>query len=235
MDAMAKCETPGSLSLSSAALIAGFGLLVMAVAAPLAHFHFMGQSIVPEDPSATVDNFRTNGMPYLIGALLLFITYAMDVIVAWALYWYFRPGHRALAQLVAWARLVYTALAFFGLSMSLSAYDLAVNAPTFSVVASAALQTEDLAQISTAKTIESIALFFFGVHLWFLSLLIWKSAHVPRWLAIVVGLAGSSYVALFIAKYFAPGSDMGWVLLLALGELVFMIWLLAIGWRKQVS
>ena len=235
MVATAKSDTTGSLSPSSAALIAGFGLLVMAISAPFAHFYFMGQSIVPENPAATVENFRTNGTPYLIGALLLFTTYVMDVVVAWALYWYLRPGQRALAQLVAWARLVYASLAFVGLWASLSAYDLAVSGPISSVVTSAALQTEVLVQISTAKTMESIALFFFGVHLWILSVLIWQSAHVPRWLAIVVGLAGSAYVILFIANYFAPGLDLGWVLLLALGELVFMIWLLAIGWRKQIS
>ena len=235
MNALKKSETPGSLSLKSAALIAGFGLLIMTLSAPLAHFHFMGQSIVPGDPAATVENLRTNGTPYLIGTLLLFITYVMDVFVAWALYWYLRPGQRALAQLVAWARLVYTALAFVGLWMGLSAYDLAVSEPISNIVASAALQTEVLFNVSASKTMESIALFFFGVHLWILSVLIWKSAHVPRWLAFTVGLAGSSYVVSFIAKYFAPGLDLGWVLLLALGELVFMIWLLAVGWRKRVS
>lgn len=233
MDASTKIDATGPLSLRSAALIAGIGLLVMAFSAPFAHFYFMGQSVVPDNPAATVENFQTNGTPYLIGALLLFITYVMDVIVAWALYWYLRPGQRALAQLVAWARLVYTALAFMGLWAIISAYDLAVDGSISNTVASTVLQTEVLVQISTAKTMESIALFFFGVHLWLLSVLIWRSAHVPRWIAIVVGLAGCSYVILFVAKYFAPDLELGWVLLLALGELVFMIWLLAIGWRKQ--
>lgn len=233
MNSSTKIDATGSLSLGSAALIAGFGLLVMTFSAPFAHFYFMGQSVVPDNPAATVENLRTNGTPYLIGTVLLFITYVMDVIVAWALYWYLRPGQRAMAQLVAWARLVYTALAFMGLWASMNAYDLAVGGSLSNTVASTVLQTEVLVQISAAKTMESIALFFFGVHLWLLSILIWRSAHVPRWLAIIVALAGSSYVILYVSKYFAPGLDLGWVLLLAMGELVFMIWLLALGWRKQ--
>lgn len=224
----------GALSLRSSALIAGFGLLVMALCAPIANFHFMGQTIVPDNPAATVENLQTNGTPYLIGALLLFITYVMDVLVAWALYWYLQPGQKAWAQLVAWARLVYTALAFIGLWASLSAYDLAVSRGISEAVAGPVLEAEVLIQTTVAKTMESLALLFFGVHLWLLGILIWRSTHVPHWLALLVALAGLSYVALFIIKYFAPELDLGWVLLLALGELVFMVWLLAVGWRKQL-
>lgn len=235
MNSVTETDTAGALSLRHAALIGGLGLLVMAFCAPFAHFYFIGQSVVPDDPAVTVENLRTNGTPYLIGAVLLFTTYVMDVIVAWALYWYFQPGQRAISQLVAWARLVYTAMAFSGLWSSMSAYDLATSETLSNVDPGVALQTEVLAQISAAGTMESIALFFFGVHLWLLGLLIWRSSHVPRWVGGVVALAGSSYVILFLAKYFAPGLDLGWMLLLALGELVFMAWLLAVGWRKQVS
>ena len=213
----------GGLSIRNAALIAGFGLLVMTFCAPLAHFYFMAQSIVLDDAAATMENLQSNGNPYLIGVVLLFVTYVMDVIVAWALYWYLRPGQAALALLVAWARLVYTALAFAGLAASLSAYDLA----------SAGLTSEVMARISKAKTIEALALCFFGVHLWMLGGLIWRSVHVPRWLSIVVAVAGASYIVAFFGKYFAPNLDMGWVLVLATGELVFMLWLLVFGWRAS--
>jgi len=221
----------GALSNRSAALIAGSGLLVMTVCAPLAHFYFMAQSIVLDNATATTENLQTNGTPYLIGIVLLFVTYAMDVIVAWALYWYLRPGEAALALLVAWARLVYTALAFMGLGASLGAYDLATSGLASEVLSGTILQSEIMVQISTARTIETLALFFFGVHLWLLSVLIWRSIHVPRWLSLVVAVAGSSYVLTFFAKYFAPNLDLGWVLILAVGELVFMLWLLLFGWR----
>lgn len=82
----------GALSLKSAALIAGFGLLVMVFAAPAANFYFMSQNIVADDIAQTIENLRTDATPFLIGVLLLFITYVMDILVAWALYWFLRPG-----------------------------------------------------------------------------------------------------------------------------------------------
>lgn len=221
MKSIATTDETGEMSVQSAALIAGLGLLAMTLCAPLAHFYFMVQSIVPDNAAATTANLQTNGTPYLIGIALLFVTYVMDVVVAWALYWYLRPGQAALTLLAAWARLVYTALAFVGLTASLGAYDLAV----------AGLESSVMVQISTARTIESLALCFFGVHLWVLSVLIWRSGHVPRWLSIVVAVAGSSYLVAFVAKYFTPNLDLGWVFVLAIGELIFMLWLLLFGWR----
>ena len=223
----------GELSLKSAALISGAGLLVMAFSAPFAHFYFIAGSVVADDPAATLVNLQTDGAPYLLGGFLLFITYVMDVLVAWGLYWYLRPGKVALAQMVAWARLVYTALAFVALWPYFSAYDLATDSAATGLLSSIELQQQVFIQISMADSMESVALFFFGVHLWFLSVLIWQSRHVPSWLAVVVGLAGASYVIPFVTKYFAPEIGLDWLLLLAIGELVFMGWLLAVGWRKQ--
>ena len=85
-------EAPAGLSLRDAALTAGFGLFVMAICAPLATFYFLPQGVVSGDGAATLERLRNNHTPYLIGVLLLFVTYIMDVIVAWALYWFLRPG-----------------------------------------------------------------------------------------------------------------------------------------------
>lgn len=74
MNTATNSEDLGSLSGRNAALIAGFGLLVMTFCAPLAHFYFMAQSIVLDDAAATTENLQSNGNPYLIGVVLLFVT-----------------------------------------------------------------------------------------------------------------------------------------------------------------
>jgi len=221
------------LTQRNSALIAGFALLVMVFAAPVANFYFMPQSVVKGDIAATVTSLQTNGAPFLLGTLLLFVTYVMDIIVAWALFWYLREGQRALSQLVAWSRLVYTALAFVGLSSSIMAYDMAVNLSSSSQFSELDIQSMIFAHLSAAKSMESMALMLFGVHLGILSVLLWRSTKVPSWLSIPVGLAGASYIGMYLGKYFAPGSDLGWLIFFALGELVLMVWLLAFGWRKQ--
>lgn len=221
----------GGLSLRGAALIAGFGLLTMTLCAPFAFFHFLPSVMVGGDAAATVERFRTNGTGYVIGAFLLFITYVMDIIVAWGLYWLLRPGQAALSQLAAWMRLIYTALAFIGLMSTFAAYDLATNVELAETAGAAHIHAAVLAEISTASTITAIALLFFGVHLLILALAIWRVAHVPKWTAIAVALAGASYVIMHTAEYFAPGLDLGMLMILALGELLFMFWLLIAGWR----
>lgn len=221
------------LTQRNSALIAGFGLLVMVFAAPIANFYFMSQSVIKGDIAATVNNLQSNGVPFLTGIFLLFVTYVMDIIVAWALFWYLRKEQRALSQLVAWSRLVYTALAFVGLSSSIMAYDLAVSLSVSNLFSESEIQTMVFAQLSAAKSMESMALMLFGVHLGMLSLLLWRSSVTPSWLSIPVGLAGTSYIGMYLGKYFAPDVDLGWLILLALGELVLMVWLLAFGWRKQ--
>ncbi|MBT4519414.1 MAG: DUF4386 domain-containing protein [Halieaceae bacterium] len=223
----------GGLTQRNSALVAGFGLLVMVFAAPIANFYFMSQSVVKGDIAATVSSLQSNGTPFLIGTFLLFVTYVMDIIVAWALFWYLRKGQRALSQLVAWSRLVYTALAFVGLSSSIMAYDLAVSLSISNLLSESDIQTMVFPHLSAAKSMESMALMLFGVHLGILSILLWRSAVAPSWLSIPVGLAGTSYIGMYLGKYFAPDVDLGWLIFLALGELVLMVWLLAFGWRKQ--
>lgn len=221
------------LTQRKSALIAGLGLLVMVFSAPIANFYFMSQSIVKGDIAATVSGLQNNGNPFLLGTLLLFITYVMDIIVAWALYWYLRKGQRALSLLVAWSRLVYTALAFVSLSSSIMAYDLAVNSSIANLFSGSEVQAMVFSHLSAAKSMESMALMLFGIHLGMLSILLWRSCITPSWLSIPVGLAGMSYIAMYLGKYFAQGSSLSWLILFALGELVLMVWLLGFGSRKK--
>ena len=205
----------------------------MAICAPLAFFQLLPQGIVRGDGAATIEQLRTNGTPFLIGTYLLFLTYVMDVVVAWALYWLLRPGQEALSLLVAWMRIVYTALAFVGLMAYFHAYDLA-NSEDFAMLADATgLQAQVLYQLFSAQTTTSVALTFFGVHLLVMGAVIWRSSHIPRWTGVAVALAGAAYVILYAAQYFAPHLSLDWLMLFALGELIFMGWMLIMGRRLE--
>ena len=232
-------ETPNSnsgLSFKTAALVTGIGLLLMTVSAPPAFFHFLPQGAVEGDPAATVAALRgSGGTPYLIGAFLLFSTYCLDIVVAWGLYWLIRPGKAATAQLVAWTRLVYTALAFVGLMHTFQVYDLANSTDLVAAIGDAALDNEVTARMAAASSISSFALFFFGVHLLVLSGAILKAKSIPTWLAVLIALAGFSYIALHLLRYVAPNASTGWLLILAMGELVFMGWLLFTGLRTRTN
>ncbi len=227
LDPIAQDDRDG-LSARAAALTAGLGLLVMTACAPLAWFYFMPQVIVDGDGAATLEKLQSNGQPYLIAGALLFVTYLMDVVVAWALYWLLRPGQPALAQLAAWMRLLYTALAFMALMATWRVYDGALAGGAGAEDALAAHIIHDLAAASSANR---LALFFFGFHLLVLGVAIWRSVPAPRYIGAAVFVAGMSYIADYGAHYLAPSLATDWLILLALGELAFMLWLLIAGWR----
>lgn len=224
-------EAGGGLSPRTAASISGLGLLVMAVCAPLATLYFLPQGVVSADGAATLAKLRSNSTPYLIGVLLLFVTYLMDVVVAWALYWLLRPTQPALSLLCAWMRLVYTGLAFMGLMTTFGAFSLAHSSNLASQVSDAALQSEILFRLAQSSAISAAALTFFGFHLLFLSLAIWRSPYIPKLLALFVAVAGLAYPVYYGAQYIAPTLEVGWLLALGIGELIFMLWMLVAGWR----
>ena len=74
--------TPG-VSRRTMALIAGVGLLHMAVLAPLAHFGVLENLVVPGDAATTVGNIAADeGLFRLAIAALLVVTF-LDIVVAW--------------------------------------------------------------------------------------------------------------------------------------------------------
>ena len=224
----------GALSFKAAALTAGFGLLLMTLCAPPAFFIFLPQGLVPDDAAATLDLLRgEGGRPYLIGAFLLFATYCLDLVVTWGLFWLFRPSQAALAQFVAWSRLIYTALAFAGLMFTFQAYDLAVSVDLETAIGIEALEVEVISKSVSAASMTALALFFFGFHLLIVSAAVWRDTRTPTWLSIFIGLAGLSYIVQHTLYYLSPGTEIEWLLLLALGELVFMFWLLMMGFRSK--
>ena len=225
-------STQTGLSARTAALTAGLGLLVMTACAPAAWFHFMPQSLVEGDGAATLGRLRTDPGPFLIGIGLLFTTYVMDVVVAWALYWLLRPGQAALSLLVAWMRIVYTCLAFLALVAQWGVYRLATSTDlTKAGISDEALAGGVMVRLAEADASAAFALLFFGVHLLVLAVAVWRSVRVPSVFALALALAGLAYVVQFVWPLALSSDAPGWTILMALGELAFMLWLLISGWR----
>lgn len=220
------------LSLRTAALTAGFGLLFMTLCAPPAFFHFLPQAKIDGDAIATLDALRGEaGSAYLIGAFLLFITYCLDIIVLWGLYWLFRAEQPAGAQFVAWSRLLYTGLAFAGLMFHFQAYDLASSANIAEAIDTAELGIIVVSKMGSAASTTALALFFFGFHLVALGIVVWLSPRVTSLMAIFLVLAGLAYIIPYVVGFIAPDISLGWMTLFALGELIFMFWLFYAAWR----
>jgi len=103
------------ISLRQAALTAGFGILIMAIAAPFAELYVYPKLVIPGKIAETVQNIVDNKMLYLSAIFGYVITFICDVLVAWALYVLLIPVNKSFSLLTAWFRLMYTAIALFSI------------------------------------------------------------------------------------------------------------------------
>jgi hypothetical protein len=86
-----RVNSDGGVSLRGAAIIAGVGLLLIAVIAPYANFGVLENLIVPGDANSTATNIIGSQMLFRVGMGCFLIVAILDIVVAWALYVLFRP------------------------------------------------------------------------------------------------------------------------------------------------
>jgi hypothetical protein len=61
--------------------------------------------------------------------------------------------------------------------------------------------------------------------------LIIRSRYIPWWLGILLVIDGLAWVINSLGPYLYPGANLDFLMVAFFGELVFMLWLLIMGWR----
>jgi len=216
------------ISQRKVAMIAGIGLLIIALLTPFAQFGVLQALVVPADATATVNNIITSEGLFRSGIAALLIVIMMDIVVAWALYVLLRPVNYTLALLVGWLRLAYAAIFGYALVNLLDVAQLVGSAEQ------SALQGEQL-QAQVMSSIASfdngwvgIALAIFGLHLLGDGALLFRSAHFPRFLGLLVAIAGGGYLADSFTRILVPDFAFTFSLFTFVGEALLIFWLF---WR----
>lgn len=160
----------------------------MALLAPFAVFRVLETLVVSGDATATFNNIVASEGLFRGGIAAFLVVIMLDVLVAWALYVLLRPVNRTIALLTAWLRLAFAAVFASALVNLLDAAQLVAGAEQ------ATLQPEQL----SAQVMSSIASFdngwtaialpIFGLHLFGLGYLLFKSADFPKFLGVLVSL-----------------------------------------------
>jgi len=102
------------LTLRQAALIAGFSYLLGPVT--YAEFSIYPKLVIPNNITQTVQNIAAHQGLFAAAILCYLVEFIEDIVIAWALYVLLVPVNRAMSLLAAWFRLMYTAIAFFGMT-----------------------------------------------------------------------------------------------------------------------
>ena len=222
-------------SLRQAALTAGFGLLIMAIAAPFAELYVYPKLIVPGKIAETVQNIVDNKMLYLSAIFGYVITFICDVLVAWALYVLLIPVNKSFSLLTAWFRLMYTAVALFAIVNLVTVFKLLNNADYLTIFGTDQLHAQVKLSLNEFRYGWSIAFFFFCIHLGLLGYLVFKSGYIPKIMGILLAIAGLGYLIDTLRPFLFPDYNLDFIMITFFGELIFMLWLLIKGWKIRES
>ena len=153
------------------------------------------------------------------------------MVIAWALYVLLAPVNRSVSLLAAWFRLIYTAVALFGLLNLFVVFRLLTTPDYLNVFGRGPLHAQVKLLIDSFRYDWSIALVLFGIHLVLLGWLIYGSSYIPRVIGILLVIDGSGWVIASLQPYLYPNAKLGWISVTFFGELVLMPWLLIRGWK----
>lgn len=214
-----KENAPGFTNVSprTAAIIAGTGLLLMAILSPIAYLNIFQSLVKFDDPALTAQNILHSMGAFRTAILLLFAVALLDVLVAWALYIVLMPANKNLSALAAWLRVIYGIIFIFAISKLYVALQVIT-----------ADGTQTMTFLKAFQSIWDKGLILFGFHLLVLGYLAFKSGYVPKWLGVFLVLAALGYIADGFGKMLSPAYNLSIAQFTFIGEVFLIFWLL---WR----
>lgn len=221
------------MTLRQAALVAGFAYLLNPVG--YAEFTLYPKLVIAGNTEQTVHNIGVQGGLFVIVILCYFVNFIEDVIIAWALYVLLAPVNRALSLLTAWFRLLYTAIALVGVLQLATAYRLVHDPDFLTTFGPGQLGAQVQGLLDSFRYGWSFSLIVFGIHLILLGYLIYRSGYIPKLIGILLVIDGLGWMVNDLKPYLYPSANLDFLFITFFGELVFMLWLLVMGWRIQGS
>ncbi len=203
-------------SIRKASTTAGVGLLAMSVLSAFGYLVAVKGLVVPGNAARTARNITGHESLFRFGILGLYVVAALDVVVAWALYRVFRPVSDALSKLAAWLRIAYAAVFVVAISQLVGALRPHARA---------------LGHINTFTNIWDAGLVLFGLNLFVLAYLAYRSGYVPKLLGVLLAIAGFGYVFDTVVRVLVRGSSSDVSAITGMGEFVFALWLMIRGRR----
>lgn len=223
----ARGTAAGVRPIRQAGLVAGAGILVMAVLSAFGAFVGGAGLVAPGDAATTVENISASEGLFRWGVLSLYGVVVLDVVVAWALFRFFSPVRIGLARLAAWFRLAYAVVFMLAIGQLAGLADL-VTAKQYSDRFTAdQIQDQTLLQVDAFDDLWMAGLILFGIHLAIVGYLAYVSGYVPRLLGVLLVVAGAGYVFDSTASTVLASPPGSVATVTFLGELLLAVWLVA--------
>ncbi len=223
------------VSLPIAAIVAGLGLLAMTPLAIFANSFVLQNLVIANDAKATVANIAASSGLFRIGIVCFLLVAVLDVVVAWALYLLLEPVNRGLSMLAAWFRVIYAAVFAVAFIPLLSVLQLVSGADYLKGLEANQIQAQVMMSLSTFRSGWDLALVLFGFHLLVLGYLAFNSGFIPKWLGILLVIAGLGYMVDSFGKFLIPNYNVSIAMFTFVGEFLLIFWLLWKGFASRAE
>ena len=229
MDGSNSIQAPRA-ALQTYARLGGVLYLVIIVIGLLGEALIRGTLVVGGDPAATVRRIQESEWLWRLGVAAQMVLLVCAVALTWVFYVLLRPVSRNLSLLVVLFAITSLAVESVSALQLQSMLDMLAMAKY--------LKPEELHQLHVMAylTVVShaqafgLALVFFGVEILIVGYLIWKSGYIPRFIGVLMQVAGVCYLVNSFSMVLSPalaGVLFPAILLPSLvGESAFCLWLL---------
>jgi hypothetical protein len=194
--------------------------------------------IVHGNAAATATNIAAHEMLFRLGIAGQLIGHAAFIFVALALYKLFEGVNRWHASIMVILIVVSIPIAFVNELNLLAALALVRAADFLSIVEKPQRDAFAMLFINLHGRGLVVAELFWGLWLFPLASLVYRSRFLPRFLGVWLALAGAGWVILSLVSLLLPGyQDKVYMYTqpAVIGEIVFMFWLLIMGAKPPVS
>ncbi len=201
---------------------------------PMVFLGGKGAVFVPGNAAATAANVQAMGIGFRLGMGIEALIFLIEVVLSGLLYVMFRGVSVAVSFAAALARFGEAALQ--GANLLTSALVLGVAGGTLSAFSPE--QRDQLLQLfqQANGTMVLVWGLFFGLHVLLLAWLVYRSGFLPRWIGVLLLVAGAGYLSqsfgVLLAPGWAPLLDTVVIVTAVPGELAFTLWLLIKGVRQ---
>ena len=187
-----------------AAIVSGVAILIMTLAAVIATDLTIGKLIVIDNAAVTTDNIKASEMLFRFGVLNWLIVFICDVLAAWGLYIFLKPVNKDLSLLMAWFRIVYVTILGIALLNYIKVLLLISSDNYVSALGSHQFQLQVMFLVNAFDNMWSVGLIVFGLHIFLLGYLAFKSGYIPKTLGILLIIAFGGYVITNLGNLLVP-------------------------------
>lgn len=220
-------------SLRTPALVAGLGLLAMAVVAVFANFVVLEALVTPGDAATTAAEVMASEAMFRLGIVGWLTIAVLDLVVAWALFQFFAPADEGISRLAGWLRLAYGGILLVATTQLTGVLRLLDSGQQLAAFTTEQLQTQALLRTAAFTDVWDAGLVLFGLHLVALGYLAYRSGYVPKFLGVLLGIGGIGYVVDSVTAVLGQPTNLAAVLFI--GEFLLAIWLVVRGRRVVLA